>query len=467
VTKGLSGRRVAPGWWALGMFVLIAAIALLTAVAFSGGLVSSVPVTLTSERSGLVMETGSKVKLRGVEVGKVVAIRGGSQPVTLTLHLYPSAVKYIPANVQAEIRATTVFGAKYVDLIVPDRPSHKRIGAGAIVVSRNVTSEVNTVFQNLVVVLKQVDPPKLNAVLTAVAEGLRGKGQRIGEALSGGEEVLTALNARMDRLQQDFKSVGAVSETYAAAAPDIIKTLSAANTTGATITRQASELDEALVAAAGLSRSGIDLIAPNMQTFVDAFNQLKPTADMLLKYNPEYTCTLQGAYWLVNDAGGYEAAGGGNGRSTILDASFGWARDLYRYPTNLPIVAAKGGPDGKPGCGSLPRPDLNWPVRSLITNTGWGTGMDYRPNPGIAHPGLVDFFPVTRATPAPPFIFAQGAPPSIGPVTYPGAPPYGAPLYAPDGTPLWAGPPPGSPPPLVPGVPNPPPPYGTGHGPGG
>ena len=79
-------------------------------------------------------------------------------------------------------------------------------------------------------------------------------------------------------------------------------------------------------------------------------------------------------------------------------------------------------------------------MRQLITNTGWGTGLDIRPNPGIAHPWWVNFFPVTRAVPEPPSIRGAG-PPAIGPVPYPGAPPYGAPLYGPDGTPLYPPPP--------------------------
>jgi len=45
---------------------------------FTGTLRSYVPVTLTADRSGLVMETNAKVKLNGVQVGKVVAISGGN-----------------------------------------------------------------------------------------------------------------------------------------------------------------------------------------------------------------------------------------------------------------------------------------------------------------------------------------------------------------------------------------------------
>ena len=78
-------------------------------------------------------------------------------------------------------------------------------------------------------------------------------------------------------------------------------------------------------------------------------------------------------------------------------------------------------------------------MRQLVTNTGWGTGLDMRPNPGIGFPGWANYFPVTRAVPEPPSIRQYLPGPAPGPIPYPGAPPYGAPLYAPDGTPLWPG----------------------------
>jgi phospholipid/cholesterol/gamma-HCH transport system substrate-binding protein len=115
------------------------------------------------------------------------------------------------------------------------------------------------------------------------------------------------------------------------------------------------------------------------------------------------------------------------------------------YPDNLPIVAAKGGPGGKPGCGSLPDASKNFPVRQLVTNTGWGTGVDIRPNPGIGHPCYADWFPVTRAVPEAPKIRQCIPGPAVGPEPYPGAPPYGAPLYGPGGVPLWPGVPPAEP----------------------
>jgi phospholipid/cholesterol/gamma-HCH transport system substrate-binding protein len=438
--------RIHPAWWTATLIALIATFVWLCSALFAGTLTKSVTVTLTSDRAGLVMESGAKVKLRGVPVGRVAGVEPGSHPVRLKLELFPDQIKHIPANAQAQIRATTIFGAKYVDLIYPDHPNAQHISTGAVLQSRNVSTEVNTVFQNLVDVLDKIEPPKLNAVLSAIAAAVRGRGDRIGEATTAANHVLGEINPRMATVQQDWRSLKGATDAYSAAAQNILATIDAFSTTSATITNHAADLDALLLNTIGLSQAGIDLLGPNQSNLIQAVNVLQPTTDLLMKYNPEYTCLLTGAkLWL--DQGGYDVTGG-NGRTVILDDAFLFGDDPYRYPDNLPIVAAKGGPGGKPSCGGLPDTSKNFPVRQLITNTGWGTGLDIRPNPGIGHPWWVNFLPVTRAVPEPPRIRGS-RPPAIGPVPYPGAPPYGAPLYGPDGTPLHP-PQPGAPPPPSP-----------------
>jgi phospholipid/cholesterol/gamma-HCH transport system substrate-binding protein len=435
--------RIHPAWWAVVLGVIIVGLIVLSMASFSGTLKRVVPVILTSDRAGLVMESGAKVKMRGVLVGRVAGIQGGRQPVSLTLDIDPDQIKYIPANVQPQIRSVTAFGAKYVDLVYPQDPSPKRLSAGAVLYSSNVSTEVNTVFEDLVDVLNQVDPEKLNAVLAALAEGVRGQGERIGQATTDANEVLKAINARTDTIRQDWRSFKSFNDTYSAAAHNIVGILDAASTTSTTVVTHSKDLDALLLSSIGLSRSGIDLLGPNQANLIRGINVAQPTTDLLAKYNPEFTCLLVGAKYHL-DNGGYSSRGG-NGYSLIVDTALLFGDDGYRFPDNLPIVAAKGGPAGKPSCGSLPDVTKNYPVRQLVTNTGWGTGLDIRPNPGLGRPWWVNFFPVTRGVPEIPSIRHLG-PPSIGPLPYPGGPPYGAPQFGPDGAPLYP-PPPGEPPP--------------------
>ncbi|UXA16902.1 MCE family protein [Mycobacterium sp. SMC-4] len=436
-----------PGWWTLILVVLFIAASWLTWALFTGSLRSTMPVTLTSERAGLVMETNAKVKLRGVQVGRVadISTTGAlNNPVALRLEIDSDQVQYIPSNVEAQIRATTIFGAKFVDLVFPDNPSGQRLEANQVLQSRNVTTEVNTVFENLVQVLDHVDAAKLNSTLTALADGVRGQGELIGRATTDANEVLLALNPRNETITSDLRALTQFNETYSAAAQDILTTLDAVSTTSDTVVRQSGDLDALLLSTLGLSNSGINLLAPNQQNLIRAINVLAPTTNLLHKYSPSFTCLLVGAKHLL-DEGGYEGPGG-NGRTLVLDTALSFGDDPYKYPQHLPIVGAKGGPGGKPGCGSLPKVAENWPVRNLVTNTGFGSGLDWRPNPGIAFPTYGNWLPTTRAVPEAPSIRNLFGGPAIGPVPYPGAPAYGAQLYAPDGTPLWPGLPPAPPP---------------------
>jgi phospholipid/cholesterol/gamma-HCH transport system substrate-binding protein len=444
-----------PALWTFILFGFIIGSIVLTIAAFNRDLRPYARVTLTSDRAGLVMEPGAAVKLRGVQVGRVASIQSGD-PVRLRLELYPEQLKYIPANVGAKITATTAFGAKYVDLLTPAQPSAKRLTAGAVLKSDNVSVEVNTVFQNLVGALNQIDVPKLNAVLTAVADGFRGKGEAIGEATTDANQVFMAINPRSETIRSDWRALKGFSDTYSAAARDIVTVLDAASTTGATITNNAKQLDSLLLDVSGLSRAGTNLIGPNKDNLVHGINLLESTTRLLMKYNPELTCTLVGGKNVL-DFGFTDIGGGANGYSAVVDAGLLWGDDTYRFPDNLPINGAKGGPGGQPGCGSLPDVTKNWPQRYLVTNTGWGTGMDVRPNPGIGFPGYVDYFPVTRGIPLPPSIRHPGGPapgPVPGTAGYPGPGPYGAPQYAPDGTPLYPGLPPAGSEPFVPPVPS-------------
>lgn len=429
-----------PDWWTGILIVFVIGAVVLTGALFSGSFTSYVPVTLTSDRAGLVMEVGAKVKLRGVQVGHVGAVTGGADPVRLQLEIDPDKIGYLPSNVGARIASTTVFGAKYVDLIYPENPSSATLSAGAVLQSENVSTEVNTVFQNLVGVIQHIDPAKLGAVLSAIAEGVRGQGPRIGEATTAANQVLTALNERADTITADWRAFTEFNDAYAAAAPDILKVLDAASTTSTTITGHAKELDALLLNVIGFAQSGTALLGPNQDALVRAINTLQPTTGLLHEYDPELTCVLVGGKNAI-DFGQADYTGGANGKSLIVDAALLLGDDPYRYPDNLPINGAKGGPGGKPGCGSLPDVATNWPVRTLVTNTGWGTGLDNRPNPGIGFPGWANFFPVTRAVPEPPSIRHPGGP-APGPIPYPGAPPYGAPQYGPGGVPLYPGVPP-------------------------
>ena len=203
--------------------------------------------------------------------------------------------------------------------------------------------------------------------------------------------MLLALNPRMETIRGDWQSLKGFSDTYSAAAHDILRILDAASTTSTTITKHAAALDALLLNVIGLSQAGIDLLGAQSGQPGPSDQLVGPDRRPADEVQPgvhvsAVGCQVAGRQRPLTSAGG-------NGKSAVVDASVLLGDDPYRYPDNLPIVAAKGGPGGKPGCGSLPDVTKNFPVRQLITNTGWGTGTDIRPNPGIGHPVLRELLP--------------------------------------------------------------------------
>jgi len=402
--------KIDPIWWAPTLFVVVAALIALTAASFSGTFRSYIPLTLVSDRAGLVMETGAKVKLRGVQVGQVASIGTDVKSAQLQLKMDPGPFKYLPGNVEAEIKSTTAFGSKYVDLIVPDHPSTAALKPGSVLHSRNVTVEVNTVFENLQSVVAAIDPAKLNAILSAFSQALRGKGERLGQAITDANGVLLAVNPRMSTIGRDWRLFGKTAAAYSDAAQDILSILDSAVTPSATITANQQALDTLLLSAVGFSQAGISVIGNNESNIVRSVNLLEPTTALLRTYSPTYTCLFQGAQWFL-DHGGRDAFGG-NGYSVILDAALLFGDDPYRFPRHLPKVNATGGPGGRPSCGSLPDPSANYPVRQLVTDTGWGTEPnEIRTNLATGNPWWSNYFPTTKNPPGPPRYFWRGGQP--------------------------------------------------------
>ena len=104
---------------------------------FRGNFTPKTKLTMLASRAGLVMDPGSKVTYNGVEIGRVAAIseivRDGKPAAKFTLDVYPRyRPSLIPANVNADIKATTVFGGKYVSLTTPQEPVDRKSITAAV-----------------------------------------------------------------------------------------------------------------------------------------------------------------------------------------------------------------------------------------------------------------------------------------------------------------------------------------------
>ena len=233
---------------------------------FRGDFIRSTELTLLSSRAGLVVEPGAKVTYNGVEIGRVARIGtvdvNGTTKAKLSLDVDPDSIKFIPANVIADVQATTVFGNKYVSFSSPDDPSAQHISSSDVIDVSSVSTEFNTLFETVLSLAEQVDPIKLNQTLTATAEALTGLGDRFGESLSNGNSILDDLNAQMPQIREDTRLLAGLVDVYADASPDLWDGLENAVTTARTFNAQWGDIDSALMAALGFADTAADSLEP-------------------------------------------------------------------------------------------------------------------------------------------------------------------------------------------------------------
>ncbi|SOX51643.1 virulence factor Mce family protein [Mycobacterium ahvazicum] len=382
----------------IGLLVIGALIFVLIYGQFRGDFTPKTKLTMLASRAGLVMDPGSKVTYNGVEIGRVATIseivRDGKPAAKFTLDVYPRYLKLIPANVNADIKATTVFGGKYVSLTTPQNPSPQRLGPSSTIDARSVTTEINTLFQTVTSIAEKVDPVKLNLTLSAAAQSLAGLGDKFGQSVVNGNAVLDDVNPQMPQIRHDIQQLAGLGDTYANASPDLFDFLNNAVVTSRTINAQQKDLDRALLSAAGFGNTGAEIFEKGGPYLARGAADLVPTAQLLDTYSPAIFCTLRNYHDIEPKAASFLA---GNGYSlnahtealsglgllanpvsavaTIaslvggLAGVVGGAPNPYIYPENLPRVNARGGPGGAPGCWQHITHDL-WPAPELVMDSG-------------------------------------------------------------------------------------------------
>jgi phospholipid/cholesterol/gamma-HCH transport system substrate-binding protein len=387
------------------VFLLVNAVVLaLWWLQFRGEFTPKTTLTMVAARSGLVMDPGSKVTYNGVEIGRVANISettgpGGKPGAKFTLDVYPRYLALIPANVDAQIKATTVFGGKYVSLTTPRDASGNSVARGHLNPSTTidataVTTEINTLFETITSISEKVDPVKLNLTLSAAAQSLAGLGDRFGQSIVNANAILDDVNPQMPQARRDIQQLAALGDTYANAAPDLLDLLNNAVVTSRTINAQQKDLDQALLSAAGFGNTGADIFKRGGPYLARGSADLVPTAQLLDTYSPELFCTVRNYHDIEPKAREFL---GGNGYSlnthtelmsglglflnpvaavATLASLFGGlagvvggAPNPYTYPENLPRVNGRGGPGGAPGCWQHITHDL-WPAPELVMDTG-------------------------------------------------------------------------------------------------
>jgi len=306
-------------------------------------------VKLDTDTIGLQLPSRADVKIRGVIIGQVLDAKAGTDGAVLTLGINPDKMREIPQNVTASILPKTLFGEKYVELVVPPQASTKALASGDRITQTELPIEVEKVLNDIYPLLRAVQPAELNYTLNALAGALEGRGEAIGENIEIFNSYLERLNPQVPALVEDLRLLSKVAGTYADVAPQIAETLRNTVKTGNTLVSRQAKLNAFLKDVTSFSGTAKTFLDNNGANIVRLGQLSEPQLQLLNRYSPEFPCLLKG---LVDQAP--------NLASTFR--GFVFHIDVITLPRQPRGYTAKdvpvNGADNGPACLGLPNPKV-------------------------------------------------------------------------------------------------------------
>ncbi|HEX9683685.1 MAG TPA: MlaD family protein [Acidimicrobiales bacterium] len=212
--------------------------------------------------AGQGLQSGSDVKIRGVNVGHVDGVRLEDGRALVRLRMQDG--REVPVTTQAVVRPKTLFGEKFVDLVPGDAEgAGPFLDDGDEIVDTIGGIELQRIFDDAFPLLEAIDPVELMTVLHTLAEGSRGTGEQVNRTIENFADVID-VSARHDadtrRFLDDF---AALSTSLADAADDIVAGARDLNAVLPSLNARGSELSAVLDQAARLSADVADVLENN------------------------------------------------------------------------------------------------------------------------------------------------------------------------------------------------------------
>ena len=337
-------------------------------------------VTVKASRIGLQLPENADVKIKGVIVGEVLDFRPTVEGADITLGLYQDRVTQIPADVTASILPKTLFGEKFVSLIVPPEAATATataIADGDVIDRTRLSIEVETVLSDLYPLLRAVQPADLNMTLNAIATALEGRGDQLGESLETLDGYLTRFNPELPALIEDLRLTAEVSDTYAEVLPEVATILRNTITTTTTLEGREEKLKALFNDVTKLATVAERFSRDNGDNLVRLADLSAAQLEVFARYAPQYPCLLEG----IVGAGELQAeAFRGFTLHIVLETLPNQPRAYTAADT--PVYADKRGPH----CGQLPNPPFSQ-SNPVTQQPDFADGNDSPTGKGISRVG--------------------------------------------------------------------------------
>lgn len=368
------------------LLALVAALVTLSIAVYNKVFTKVVLVKLETDHTGNQLLTHSDVKERGVIVGEVRSISSHGDGATITLALNPGKAKTIDNYQVAQLLPKTLFGERYVSLIVPPegttpKPAYCKpsqapgpVKGGQTMCQDNSAqyAEVQNVLADLMPVLTALKPAELNATLNALATALDGRGKELGQTIDTLDTYLKGINPHVPQLVDDLDKLGQVALEYNDVVPDLFDSLTNLQTTSRTLVQKQPALDALLKVGNNTSVTLTQFLNANAQNLITVTDTSNSIFSLLAEYSPEYGCLLKG---LADIDPRLETAF----RDGRLHVTIELVKGRGKYiPGNEPKLVTGFGPH----CAGLPNPQVPYTIPSEFKNLNDGAPLVGGPGTG-------------------------------------------------------------------------------------
>jgi virulence factor Mce-like protein len=265
--------------------------------------VSKVSIQLQTPRVGNQLNIGGDVKMRGAFVGTIKSIHDDGTVALVDISLKPTYANQIPSNVEARILPKTIFGEKYIDLVTPantpaGQPSIASVKKNKRVIAidqSKVAIETDQVFDDLLPLLRTLQPVKLNQTLNALATALQQRGNALGNNFAANDRYFAGLNPSLATINQDISGLADLAESYGNAAPDLLRLAkdSAINLQEVVVPKQ-DALATFFTGTEAFAKTTTRVLTKNEDNFIHLAANSRPILNVFATYSTEYPCLLRG-----------------------------------------------------------------------------------------------------------------------------------------------------------------------------
>src|SRR5439155_26139590 len=166
------------------------------------------------------------------------------------------------------------------------------------------------------------------------------------------DHYLRQFNPQLPQLAHGMAALGTFGQTYATAAPPLLRTLGNLTVTSATVVDEQQQISAFLDDVTGAADATHDLLARNGRTIITLNRVSRPLTTLFARYSPEFPCFFRGYAGLVPRIHAAVEHKPGLNHSPHVMVEFVPSYPTYQAPIDLPQFSDKRGPS----CYGLPHP---------------------------------------------------------------------------------------------------------------